>query len=279
MRFEYGSWQEQIFLINCDGTGLRQLTLENDVRESFPRISPDGKKIALARCVKGDTYDIYVMNPDGSGRTRITNSPDDDDMPSWSPDGSRLAFMSTRDGNAEIYVMSSDGSRQKRLTNDPARDMLPAWSPDGSKIAFLSNRGGSNRWWLMNADGSDQRLMADINVWDEIINVSPLLLQGTWGGHSNSKGLFFAPVVTMEKQCVISISVAEGKQGSLTYWDSYNLVEAPDGSVVFTTLYPDTNSFYLRLMSAGSVQDLTSNMEQAIASSCAVLAGVYYAAP
>ncbi|HMB93177.1 MAG TPA: DPP IV N-terminal domain-containing protein [Rhodothermales bacterium] len=58
----------------------------------------------------------------------------------WSPDGTRIAFESTRDGNLEIYVMQADGSHQKRLTFDPATDASPSWAPDGQHLLFFSNR-------------------------------------------------------------------------------------------------------------------------------------------
>ncbi|MFC2022905.1 TolB family protein, partial [Chloroflexota bacterium] len=270
-RFESGEWPEKIFLMDSDGTNVRQLTLEDGVRESFPRISPNGTRIAFARTTREGNYDIYLMSPDGSGRTKITNSPGDDNMPSWSPDGDRIAFASSAvAGNMEICVMAPDGSGRKQLTDDPARDMLPAWSPDGSRIAFLSDRGGSNRWWVMDPDGSNQRLMYDVNVWDEILNVPSLLLQGTWGLPVYSCGLFLAPIVTMEKQCVISIDVARGNPGPLTFWDSLNALEAPDGSIVITAFNHDNSSYYIRLLSSGQSQFLTGSPEQNIASSCAI---------
>lgn len=68
--------------------------------------------------------------------------------------GGRIAFVSTRDGNAEIYVINGDGSGLRRLTNDPAGDGGPNWSPDGSRIAFVSNRSGESAIYVMNADGS-----------------------------------------------------------------------------------------------------------------------------
>src|SRR6266511_6255715 len=90
--------------------------------------------------------EIYVMNPDGSGQTRLTNNTETDTKPSWSPDGEKIAFESGRDRteegsvNHEIYVMNPDGSGQTRLTDNTASDGDPSWSPDGEKIAFESGR-------------------------------------------------------------------------------------------------------------------------------------------
>ena len=64
------------------------------------------------------------MNADGSGITRLTNHPELDSNPAWSPDGRRLAFHSSRDGNWEIYVMNADGSGITRLTNHPELDLV-----------------------------------------------------------------------------------------------------------------------------------------------------------
>ncbi len=72
-----------------------------------------------------------------------------------------IAFVSTRDGNAEIYVMNADGSDQRNLTNSPAADMAPAWSPDGTRLAFISDRTGRQEVYVMNADGSDITQLTD----------------------------------------------------------------------------------------------------------------------
>src|SRR5204862_933601 len=90
-------------------------------------------------------YEIYSMNDDGSGVTRLTNNTVSDLDPSWSPDGAKIVFSSARDEpdpacrtncNYEIYSMDAGGGSVTRLTNDPGSDFGPAWSQDGTTIAF-----------------------------------------------------------------------------------------------------------------------------------------------
>jgi len=116
---------------------------------------PVARPIAFASDRDGN-FEIYVMNADGTGQTRLTNSLGVDRDPAWSPDGSKIAFTSDRDGNSEIYVMNADGTGQARRTNNAAEDGEPAWSPDGSKIAFTSDRDGNANIYVMNAGGTGQ---------------------------------------------------------------------------------------------------------------------------
>ena len=101
--------------------------------------------------------DIYVMNADGSGTRRLTHNARYNAEPAWSPDGRKIAFRSTRNGNRDIYVMNADGSGKRNLTRNPAQDGSPSWSPDGRRIAFISDRDGRLEAHVMNADGSGQR--------------------------------------------------------------------------------------------------------------------------
>jgi len=124
----------EIYLMNPDGTGVTRLT-HSVGSDWLPAWSPDGTKIAFTsdREDPGCTFicneEIYVMNADGGGQTRVTSNPASDLGPDWSPDGSKIAFESYRDGNYEVYVMNADGTGQTNLTNNPASDHRPAWSP------------------------------------------------------------------------------------------------------------------------------------------------------
>ena len=114
---------------------------------------PDGAGRIAFVSTRGGNRDIYVMLPDGSNLVNLTNHPQRDEFPAWSPDGSKIVFRSTRDGNREIYTMNDDGSGVVRLTVNPALDTTPSWTPEG-RIVFSSNRSGRFELYEMNADGS-----------------------------------------------------------------------------------------------------------------------------
>ncbi|MCJ7570015.1 MAG: hypothetical protein MUO58_21095 [Anaerolineales bacterium] len=110
------------------------------------------------------SFGIYIfedgqicIGSGGSMETIQDNGSALGEFPVWSPDGSLVAFHSSRDGNMEIYVMKANGSLVARLTDNEADDMFPAWSSDGTKIAFHSNRDGNLEVYMMNVDGSNLR--------------------------------------------------------------------------------------------------------------------------
>jgi Tol biopolymer transport system component len=126
--------QPDIFVINEDGSGLRNLTRDTvlDVR---PVWSPDGRRIAFTTTRDG-LAEIYVMDADGTNVHNLTNSPFADDYASWSGDGTKIAFRSERDGDNEIWIMGADGSNPTQLTFNSGSDDNPQFAPSGNFIAF-----------------------------------------------------------------------------------------------------------------------------------------------
>jgi tol-pal system beta propeller repeat protein TolB len=110
-----------------------------------------------------NTWSIHTAWADGSAAGPVTLDYVFQGGPTWSPDGTKIAF-SRDDGSGwvSLYVMNADGSTVTRLTNPgTANDYEPAWSPDGTKIAFQRNRDGNVEIYVMNADGSDTTRLTD----------------------------------------------------------------------------------------------------------------------
>jgi CSLREA domain-containing protein len=164
---------EEIFSMNPDGTGLKQLT-RNNAGDGAPAVSADGKKITFVSRRTGD-FEVFAMNADGTAQTNLTKNDAGDDSPTFSPDGKKVAFVSGRTGNLEIFVMNADGTGQTNLTSDLQNDSEPTFSPDGTRIAFASNRNGNDSdLFVMNADGKQQTpLTSNDLVSDSAPSFSP----------------------------------------------------------------------------------------------------------
>ena len=101
-------------------------------------------------------FNIFVIDTNGKNLVRLTQGPASDLNPAWSPDGTKIAFASSRKGNLGIYVMNDDGSNPINLTQSPdGGDWSPDWSPDGSRIAFNSRRDGNEEIYVMHANGAN----------------------------------------------------------------------------------------------------------------------------
>jgi len=136
------TFARDIYVINSDGSGLTQLTsgVGNNV---YPAFSPNGRKIVFTSNRTG-TSQVWLMNADGSDQTQLTFDPQPkDQVPDWSPNGSKIAYLADTHGIADmgnswgdIWVMNKNGSHQHQITNG-ATYYGTAWSPDGTRIATL----------------------------------------------------------------------------------------------------------------------------------------------
>lgn len=120
----------KIYIMNADGSGIRYLT-----DGSHPSWSPDGTRIAFG----GSRGDIWLINPDGSGKVNLTDTPPplDEWGPAWSPDGAQIAFTVRAPNNLRgLYVINRDGSNRRNLRKHRLLMPFPVWSPDGKYIVY-----------------------------------------------------------------------------------------------------------------------------------------------
>jgi TolB protein len=182
---------DQICLMNADGTGRKQLT-DFQATAFYPSLSPDGQKIYFSSRQSG-RYEIYSIDINGKNLERLTRdigslyapelSPDgerivftnhgnglwvmrsngnnprpltdrDDIDPTWSPDGSMIAFASSRAGDRQLFVMNADGSNIRQITNLSDMGGRSTWSPDGTKLAFYRGEFGNRNIHIINVDGT-----------------------------------------------------------------------------------------------------------------------------
>jgi WD40 repeat protein len=161
----------QIYVMDAAGGNITRVTQDseqdtNPAWSSTGMIAYENDVTTLGKPCEPDTThrqhnDIYTTDLSGKSRFQLTNDPADDIDPSWSPDGTHVAFASNRTGTYQIYVVDANGKGLTQLTNaEGFQQFSPSWSPDGKQIAFLSTREGNAEIFVMNADGSDQRPVA-----------------------------------------------------------------------------------------------------------------------
>jgi Tol biopolymer transport system component len=160
-----------IYVIDPDGGNPLRLTDWEGI-DALGNWSPDGERIVFVSDRAGplrteaDNLDIYVMDNDGSNVIRLTDDPEHDIEPAWSPDGTQILFISMRIAGSELYVMNADGSSVTLLLEDPTGQLYrPAWSPDGTTIVYQQDPGPD--LWLMNSDGTNRRNITNTPYADD----------------------------------------------------------------------------------------------------------------
>ncbi len=140
--------QFEIHSININGKDVKRLT--RGIGSLYaPELSPNGDWIVFTNNGNG----LWVMKPDGSNPHAITSSDDID--PTWSPDGSMIAFASSRAGKRQLFVMNADGSNIRQVTDLKDMGGRSSWSPDGTRLAFYAGPAGDHNIYVINVDGTN----------------------------------------------------------------------------------------------------------------------------
>jgi Tol biopolymer transport system component len=189
-------------------------------------VSPGGSISldSLSGRIVFDNYDeVWTIEADGTNLQQLTSAPGHQFDPSWSPDGTRIAYRSDDGVTSEIWLMNADGSGQRKLTDG----FSPAWSPDGSLIAFAGPKGTTGIITLIRPDGTGLRQLPHTEG-GEYPSWSPDGTQIAF--NSNLSGDHVMYIVQADGSTVVDLSaVGEGWQVD---W-------SPDGSLILFTSHRD----------------------------------------
>lgn len=181
-----------IFVVNVDDVlsdaeQPRNVTNSPAAIDDDPDWAPDGQRLAFTSHDASDdpgnstSAEIYTLDPDGTGAPEpLTDNSEEERGPTWSPDGTRIAFACRRGGpDFEICTMNADGNDQAQLTNNAAPDLTPTWSPDGSEIAFHRPVAGRFQLFKMNANGTGVQQLTNTPGLNLFANWGELRVRGT----------------------------------------------------------------------------------------------------
>ncbi len=214
---------------------LTQVSFAPEGGDFTPDVDHAGTFLVYASKQHNESFDLYRKAVDGRTVTQITSDPSEDMMPSISPDGRSLAFVSNRNGNWDIFTMSVDGGRPTQITFENDDEVQPTWSPDGRKLAFARKNARSGRWEIWTADasqpsGSTFLCEGFLPRWSPEVSQDRLLFQRSRQQGSRFYSIWTVDLVNGQAMNPTEIVSAQNAAVIQPNW-------SPDGQwIVFTTV-------------------------------------------
>ncbi len=251
---------EKMIRMICDLTGMRKL-VSDKYKNSFPCFLVDGSKIVFASSRKNieesivsNNSGIFVVEVESGKETQVVSEEFDNYLPSFSPDGRKIVFLSRRrdnnnDGvinnldNPGIYVINIDGTDEKCIVKDEYSNKYPSFSPDSRQIIFTSWRGNNSGVYIINTDGGyEKQIVTDAydNTFPSFSPTGQRIVYTSWRHDTNGDGR-----IDFRDNSGIYMVDIDGKNERQVVSDKYNNSfpkVSPDGlSIIFLSTRRDTN--------------------------------------
>jgi TolB protein len=222
---------DQVCIINADGSGMRRLTTQDNLRHYYPSLAPDGQSVVYSSFRESNVYEIYELDLNDGSLDRLTNRLGVLNAPEISPDGTAITFTrgNPRTGQQQIMVMDRDGGDPGNIPQIEGWD--PTWSPDGGQILYASGAEGTAQLFIVNREGGGRR---------QVSNLPAIRGRSDWSPDGGSIVTYSGPAWNREVY-IMNADGSNARQLTPTGGNSQGPSFSPDGQWVVFTAYFDHN--------------------------------------
>lgn len=241
--FTTGSVQQGMWETSLADTTERRVTPDS-IQMGLADLSPDGKTLVFVNIHSGNVRDLDIMSVSGGPPRVLVANGAANMAPEWSPDGSKIVYLSTKTGNQDVWVVDTAGGAPTDLTPWPTNEREPTWARDGSSVYVMSNRENKQFYdlWQVGASGGTPRRLTNTDG-----------LQGVMVSRATGD-VFVRSIGGSEGQVVLDRVLPDGKL--VTLWDKSNVLSGDDRGFIMPS--GDSIAFFVAAADGGFQQMLMS---------------------